>query len=136
MKKLTIIALSMAAMISACKKTDVSPTPETTQQKILGSWALKTTISNEFNNGQNYRDTFYWPQGNTIDFKRNNKVYFYENGMSDSSTYGILTETKIWIEDPTEVYDITKLTAHEFQIYQKIINGTNQYVEGTVNMAR
>ncbi len=133
--KLIIITLLISMSFMACKKESTTQ-PKTTLEKILGKWKLVTTVTNDFYNGSPHLDTIVWPAGDYIDFRIDGKAYGYNSGSYDTSTYGIINNSKLWIDDVSYLYDIKILTEADLQVYRKDIISPTEYSEGTATAKR
>ncbi len=128
-----ILLISMSFM--ACKK-ESTVQPKTTLEKILGKWKLVTTVTNDFYNGSPHIDTIVWTASDYIDFRIDGKAYGYNSGSYDTTAYGIINNTKLWIDDVSYLFDIKILTETDLQLYRKDIISPTEYSEGTANAKR
>ena len=136
---MTTKIMSLLLLISmgfiACKK-ETTTQPKTTYEKILGKWKLVTTVTNDYYSGSPHRDTIVWPAGDYIDFRIDGKAYGYNSGSYDTSAYGIINNSKLWIDDVSYVFDIEILTDTDLQVYRKEIISPTEYSEGTARVKR
>lgn len=127
----------MLMMVSfmACKKESTNQ-PKNTQEKIMGKWYLLTTVTNDFYAGTSHINTFTWNAGDYIDFRKDGKAYNYNSGGYDTSSYGITSDSKLWIDDASYLYDINILTETDLQVYRKDIFSPSEYTEATATARR
>ena len=133
-KILSIILLISTGFI-ACKKESITQ-PKTTQEKMLGKWNLVSTVTNDFYNGSPHLTTYTWLPSDYIDFRANGKAYGYNNGSYDTTTYGIIDDSKMWIEDAAYMYDIQTLSETDLKLYRKEIFSSTEYTEATATAKR
>jgi hypothetical protein len=131
---ISIVLLFSLSFIS-CKK-ETTTLPKTSLEKILGKWKLVTTVTNDFYNGSSHLDTIVWQAGDYIDFRIDGKAYGYNSGSYDTTFYGIINNSKLWIDDVSYVFDIKILTESDLQVYRKEIISQTEYSEGTANAMR
>lgn len=134
--KLTI-AIFIAALlfITSCKK-ESNPAPKTTLEKILGKWSHKTSVFNYFYSGMPHVITITGTAADYADFRTDGKVYSYITGAYDTVSYSIISDVKMWIDDPTQVYDIQTLTDKDLKIYNKESYPGGDYDESTLTFFR
>lgn len=129
------ILFSMISLsIFSCKKESTSP--KTTQEKIAGRWKLQSSVRNNFYAGMAHITTYTGTAADYADFRSDNKVYSYVDGSYDTSAYGIISDTKIWIEYTTAVFDIQTLTDTQLKLYMKLIYNAAEYDESTLDFSR
>lgn len=128
-----ILLFSMGFM--ACKKESTTQV-KTTQEKLLGKWNFVSTISNHFYSGFPHIVTTAGAAGDYADFRNDGKVYSYIIGSYDTAAYGIVNESKIWIVDASNTFDLKIFTDTDLQMYQKAIVNATDYDEATVNLKR
>jgi len=136
--KTTVAVLLLTFMILpevSCKKENTA-TSVSTQDKILGKWKIQTIIQNDFFSGAPHVTTFTGNASDYADFRSDGKVYLFFQNSYDTSAYGIINDTKMWIDTPSDTNDIKVLTNSAFQIYQKTIFSPSDYTESTVNFSK
>ena len=133
-KVITIILFISMSFIS-CKKENAT-LPKTSLEKILGKWKLVTTVTNDYFGGSSHIDTIVWPAGNYIDFRIDGKAYRFESGSYDTTLYGFINDSKLWIDDVNNDFDIKVLTDSDLQLYHKDIFSPTEYSEGTATAKR
>ena len=140
MKSITIgftaIILTVSILFcSSCKK-DPAPNP-TTQDKILGKWKMQSIVENDFFSGLPHINTITANATDYADFRKDGTVEISIYGSIVTSPYGIITESKIWIEDAADIYEIKELTGTALKLYQKeIYSGMSEYAETTYSFSR
>lgn len=132
-KLLSIILLISMGFI-ACKKENT--TPRTTQDKIAGKWKLQSSVVDHFYSGASHIITYTGTAADYADFRNDGKVYSFVDGNYDTSAYGIISDTKMWIDNSSSVFDIQTLTDTDFKIYMKQVYSAAEYDESTVNFNR
>ena len=127
-----ILLLSMGFM--ACKKDDAKS--KTTQEKLSGKWNFVSTISNHFYGGSSHFTNTTGAPGEYVDFRNDGKIYSYIIGAYDTVAYGIITESKIWIDNSNNTFDLKVFTDADLQLYDKEIINPSDYDEATINLKR
>lgn len=128
-----ILLLSMGFM--ACKK-DSTTQPKTTQEKLLGKWNYVSTVSNQFYSGSSHIITNTGAAGDYADFRNDGKVYFYTNGSRDTTVYGIVNESKVWVDNTSNVFDLKVITETDLEFYNKEILNVSDYNETTTRFKK
>ncbi|MEO7308018.1 MAG: hypothetical protein ABIR78_07815 [Ferruginibacter sp.] len=135
--KTTLAALVFIAAILpwvSCKKAD--KTPRSTQNRIAGKWKFELSVIDNFYSGTSHITTYTGNASDYVDFRNDSKVYSFVDGNYDTSAYGIISDTKMWIGASSAVFDIQTLTDTDFKIYMKEIYGPGDYHESTINLKR
>lgn len=132
----TLLITVAAISFTACKKEDATPQPKTPMEKIAGKWKLESTISNGMLGGFPYNMTYTGTAADYADFRNDGKVYSFMNGTYDTSSYGVFSNTKMWIEQATDTFDIQVLTDIQFKVYRKEIYGGGDYYEATTTLKK
>ena len=125
MKKTMIVLLAGAALFTACKKTDT--TTQTTAQKVVGKWALVSSVSTENWQGTSNTSTTTYTAADYADFRTDGKVYSHSEGSFDTATYKVISDLLIAVE--TDTAQIQTLTSNSMVIYRKQILNSNSYTE-------
>lgn len=125
MKKTMIVLLAGAALFTACKKTDT--TKQTTAQKVVGKWALVSSVSTENWQGTSNTSTTTYTAADYADFRTDGKVYSHSEGSFDTATYKVISDLLIAVE--TDTAQIQTLTSNSMVIYRKQILNSNSYTE-------
>lgn len=133
--KILSIVLLISMGFIACKKESTTP-ERTTQEKIAGKWKLQSTVSNDFYSGTPHFNTYTGTASDYADFRNDGWVYSFVNNNYDSSAYGIISDTKMWIENSTDVFDILTLTDATLKIYRKEIYNATDFYEATTTLFR
>lgn len=119
MRKVIFSALGVLLLaLVACQSKD---TPQTTEQRLSGRWKIQKIIEEYYRPANTLVDTeeIAGRPGDAVEFKPNGVVLvFSEIDGDDETTYEILNETTVRIED--EVYLIKQLTTTELHLYQEI----------------
>jgi hypothetical protein len=115
----------------SCKKD----TPPSTQSKLQAKWKIQSVVENDFYLGSAHITT---TTGTTdyADFRGDGKLYSYSQGFYDTSAYGIISDTKMWIDVNTDVYDIQALTDTQLKLYLKEVYSSTEYTETTFNCSK
>lgn len=132
-KLLSIILLISMGFI-ACKKENT--TPRSTQDKITGKWKLHSAVVDNFYSGTSHVTTYTGTAADYADFRNDGKVYSFVAGNYDTSAYGIISDTKMWIDNSSSIFDMQTLTDTDLKIYRKEIYTPGDYQESTTNLKR
>jgi hypothetical protein len=135
--KTALAALVFTAAILpwvSCKKAD--KTPRSTQDKIAGKWKLESSVVDNYYSGSSHIVTYTGTAADYADFRNDGKVYSFVDGNYDTSAYGMISDTKMWIDTSSFVFDIQVLTDTAFKIYMKEVYGPGDYHETTTKMKR
>lgn len=132
--KLLSIILLISMSFIACKKENT--TPKTTQEKIAGKWKYQSSVVDNFYSGASHINTFTGTAADYVDFRNDGKVYSFVASNYDTSAYGIISDTKMWIDNSSSIFDIQTLTDTDFKIYMKEIYAPGDYHESTTNLKR
>ena len=136
MKKITLsIMLFTCIGFIACKKESTAKQP-TTQDKLLGKWNLISVDINDYFSGVAHPYIYTYAPGDYMDFRNDGKLYGRFIGAYDTVAYAIISDSKIWIDTPADVYDIKSMTAKDMQLYTKTIYNVTDYSESTVKLNR
>lgn len=132
MKKIisSIAVAILLLSVPACNKKD---TPQTTQQKILGKWILVTDVYNDHYLGADHISTQTGTANDYAEFKSDGNVYSSVSGFTNTTTYSIVSDTKINIDG--DVYDIKTLTTNALILYIKNVYGAD-YDEETITFKK
>lgn len=134
-KLLSIVLLISMAFI-ACKKEGPTTTSKSTLEKISGKWKLLSSVQNSFYSGTSHITTYNGTAADYADFRNDYKVYSFVNNAYDTSAFGLISETKMYIDTYSESFEIQKLTDGELKLYRKEIFSSGDYDESTINFAR
>jgi hypothetical protein len=134
--KLLSVVLLISMGFIACKKESAVPVPKTTQEKIAGKWKLESTVTNNFYSGASHIVNYTGTAADYADFRSDGKIYSFVGGSYDTAAYGIISDTKMWIDNSTDVFDIQTLTDANLKIYRKETYTGGEYSESTINMKR
>lgn len=129
-----ILLISMGFI--ACKKESSNPTPKTTLEKIAGKWKLQSSVVDNFYSGTSHITTYAGTAADYADFRNDGKVYSFVNSNYDTSAYGIISNTKMWVVNSSDTFDIQTLTDIDLKIYRKEIYAPGDYHESTSNFTR
>jgi len=132
--KLLCIILLISMGFIACKKESV--TPKTTQDKIAGKWKVHSSVVDIFYSGTSHIVTYTGTAADYVDFRNDGKVYSFVDGNYDTAAYGIISNTKMWILNSSDSFDIQTLTDTDLKIYRKEIYAPGEYQESTTNLKR
>jgi hypothetical protein len=114
---------------TSCKKDD----PQlTTQSKIQAKWKIQSITENDYYSGSSHVVTFSGPT-DYADFRADGKLYSYSLGYYDTTAYSIISDTKMWIDVSTDVYDIQTLNDTQLKLYIKENTAPGEYTETTIN---
>ncbi len=129
---LTVLLLVITVMLGiSCKKENI--TPKTTQEKILGKWKIQSVSENYFFSGMPHVNTFSGV-GEYADFRNDGKVYSFSRNNYDTAAYGIISDTKMWIDLSTDIFTIQTLTDAELKLYLKEDIAAGEYTETTLQL--
>ena len=118
---------------TSCKKND--PAPPTTQSKIQAKWKIQSIVENDFYSGSAHVITITGA-ADYADFRGDGKLYSYSQGYYDTSAYSIISDTKMWIDVSTDVYDIQTLNDTQLKLYTKENTVPGEYTETTINCSK
>ena len=121
-------------MIAGCKKSDV--TQATTQSRIQAKWTHASSQAIYYYNGASNTFNFMGQPGEYIDFRGDGKVYFYMGGSYDTTAYGMISDSKIWMDTNADIYDIRVLTGTDLQLYHKEVVSPIEYNETIINLKK
>ncbi len=131
--------MSLLLLISmgfiACKKESTTPN-NPSQDKIIGKWKLQSTITNDFYAGTSHISTYTGMAADYADFRTDGKVYSFINNNYDTSAYVKISDTKVWIDAPTYIFDIQTLTDTQLKLYRKETYSATEYYESTLSFTR
>lgn len=136
--KTTLAALLVTAAIMhcvSCKKGSTTPTPKTTQEKLLGKWNLISVIDNDYYGGSPHITTYNYPPGAYIEFRNDGRATTYDSGSTTNYDYGVITDSRIWMPLPSYIYELKIFTDTDLQLYRKEVTGAD-YHEYTLNLKR
>jgi hypothetical protein len=128
-RKITFIALLAVVTLASCKKQK----EKTTQEKISGKWNIVSIVDNDYYSGSSHVTTYTGTASDYLDFKNDGTVFVSFTGITNNSNYGLIGDTKIWIENDN--YDIKTLTDNQFVLYSKDSYGSDYY-ESTMTLKR
>ena len=137
--KTTLAALFLTAAIMSwvsCKKESTAPISKSTQDKIAGKWKLQSSIANDFYAGTSHITTYTGTAADYVDFRNDGKVYSFVSASYDTSAYGIISNTKMWIDNSSDTFDIQILTDTNLKLYRKEIYNPTDYYETTISFTR
>jgi len=128
-KKITFALLLFSLTLLSCKKDH----EKTTQEKILGKWSIVSIVDNDFYSGSSHITTYTGTTTDFIDFRNDGKASVSFAGYTNSSDYGLIGDTKIWIENDN--YEIKTLTDNQLTLYSKDTYGSDFY-ESTMSLKK
>ena len=129
-----LLFTAVTTFVVSCKKENTKP--RTTLEKITGKWKLQSSVTDHFYAGTSHITTYIGTTADYADFRNDNKVYSFVNSSYDTSAYGIISETKIWIDDPSVVFEIQTLTDTDLKLYMKMIYSASEYDESRLEFNR
>ena len=134
--KLAVAVLASSILLVVSCKKEAASAPPTTQEKVLGKWKIQSVVDNFYYSGSAH--ILAYPIGATdyADFRNDGKIYFYEFGNYDTTGYGIISDTKLWLDTPADIYDIQALTNSAMKLYQKDISSLPDYIETTSSFSK
>jgi hypothetical protein len=133
MKKIltSVLLLSfLFTFVASCKKDDK---PKPTSERVLGKWSIQSLTENDHYSGQDHISVTPGDPGDFVDFRSDGKVYSNVTGYPDTSSYTVVSDTRITID--TDGYDIKTLTDNSFVLYSKDTYGSD-YFEATISLKR
>ena len=128
-KQIASVVLLAAFALASCKKDK----EKTTQEKILGKWNIASIVDNDFYSGASHINTYTGVSSDYLEFRSDGTVFVSFSGITNTSHYGLIGDTKIWIE--SDNYDIKTLTDNQFSLYSRDDFGADYY-ESTMNLRR
>jgi hypothetical protein len=128
MKK-ALFAMAIAAVtFTACKK-------DNEDSSLQHKWGVVNTHFKDVFNGQTtFEDNYTGVSADYVDFRADNLVYTYIDGLYDTTSYQILANNKVMID--TETFDIQSLTSSNATLYEKTAASAATYSEVTLNLKR
>lgn len=135
--KTTLTVLLLTAFILpwvSCKKESSPNNPS--QDKIIGKWKLLSTITNDFYAGSPHITTYTGTAADYADFRTDGKVYAFVNSNYDTSAYAKISNTKMWITNISDTFDIQTLTDTDLKLYRKEIYTPTEYYESTITFKK
>ena len=132
-KTLCIILLLATGFIACKKENEKKVIPH---DRLLGKWRLDSTVVNDYYSGAPHKQTFTWAAEDYLDFRNNGKIYTNESRSYDTIPFGIISDFKIWIDTPGDIFDIKLLTETSLELYIKYLHGPEDYSESTVSLKR
>ncbi len=136
--KTTLAALLLTAAILpwiSCKKGDPAIDSRSVMEKLSGKWKFQSSTQNNFYSGASHVTTYTFTAADYADFRSDNKIYTFVSNNYDTSSFGFISPTKIYIDTFTNTFDIT-LTDVNLKLYQKEFLTGGDYNESTVNLTR
>jgi hypothetical protein len=136
--KTTLAALLFIAAILpwiSCKKESTASN-NPSQDKIIGKWRLQSTVANDFYAGTPHITTYTGTAADNADFRTDGKVYAFINGNYDTSAYAKISNTKMWIGNTSDTFDIQTLTDTDFKLYRKETYNAGEYYETTITLKK
>jgi len=134
--KLLSVVLLISMGFIACKKESTAPTPRSTGDKIAGKWKFESSVIDNFYSGASHIINYTGTAADYADFRNDGKVYSFVSGNYDTSAYAIISDTKMWIDASSEVYDIQTLNDTNLKLYRKETYAPGEYHESTVIFKR
>lgn len=136
--KTMLAALILTAAILpfvSCKKGEPAIDSRSVMEKISGKWKLQSSVYDRFYSGVSHSMTYTGTAADYADFRSDGRVYSFIDNSYDTSAYGFISPTKIYIETFTNAFNIT-LTDVNLKLYQKQFLTGGDYNESTVNLTR
>jgi len=132
MKKTIGAMLALSVLVFSCKKDD----DKSTSELVVGKWNVIDVIEHKYDNGVSKRDTTeYTPGIETMELTKDGKAYYYaefSNGSSarDTMVYTV-SGSKLILDG--DIFEISKITGSEMQLYSKYVYSATEYDEEWVN---
>lgn len=136
--KTMLAALLLTAAILpfvSCKKGEPAIDSRSVMEKLSGKWKLRSSVYDRFYSGVSHSMTYTGTASDYADFRSDSRVYSFIDNSFDTSSYGFISPTKIYIDTFTNNFDIT-LTDVTLKLYQKKFLTGGDYNESTVNLTR
>lgn len=136
--KTTLAVLLFTAAILpwvSCKKENTSSN-NPSQDKIIGKWKLLSTVTNDFYAGTPHITTYTGTAADYADFRADGKVYSFVNSNHDTSAYVKISNTKMWITNSSDTFDIQTLTDMDLKLYRKETYNAGEYYETTITLKK
>jgi hypothetical protein len=134
--KTTLVVLLFTAIILpwvSCKKES---TPNNPQDKIIGKWKLLSTVTNDFYAGSPHITTYIGTAADYADFRTDGKVYTFITSNYDTAAYAKISNTKMWIDNTSDTFDIQILTDTDLKLYRKETYNAGEYYESTITFKK
>lgn len=122
LKKIIIILLGAATIFTACKKNQLTAL-EIAQQRVLGKWSYVSFSSITYTGGviSSYKATI--TAADYVDIRTDGKAYDFKEGVSTISTYSLLSDKLMKINQDTAQMQI--LSDSLFVLHLKKYSGTD-----------
>ena len=70
------------------------------------------------------------------DYRNESKVYNYINGLLDTTIYGIVNNSKVWIDNTSDVFHMKVITENVLELYNNEILSVSNYDETTIRFEK
>jgi hypothetical protein len=131
LRSTALITFLSVLMLTACKKDK----QKTTQEKIVGTWKIESVITKDMYQGTLTTDVYTGIAADYIEFKNDGTAHTSVDGYTDNPAWGIVSDAQIWMDTPSDKYDIKALADNQFILYNKDSYGTD-YTEVTINLKK
>lgn len=127
--KFLVIALALVIGISSCKKEEKSTDDNNTiKSRIIGTWILQKTETNEFENGVlKFTDNEVEKGENSTEFKNDGTLTATDNNGISSGIYTITNNGKslnITTEGKALTFEIRAIIPTDLELYREAISTT------------
>ena len=130
MKKIILSAVFATLFITACHKDPPAPAPS-----LIGKWGVVNILEKEIDNGTViYNDNYTGQTSDYMEFKSDNTLSLYIDGLNVIINYKLLPGNKVEISGDT--LTIQSLTANSATLYLKDDYGPNSFDETTYSLKR
>jgi len=132
MKKIILASVFATLFVTACTKDKPVQPPA---PSLIGKWGVVNILEKEIDNGTViYNDNYTGQTSDYMEFKSDNTLSLYIDGLNVIINYKLLPGNKVEISGDT--LTIQSLTANSATLYQKDDYGSNNFDETTYNLKR
>jgi hypothetical protein len=131
LKTISMVMVLAAITFASCKKDK----EKTTQEKIVGRWKIESLVVNDMTSGTLTTNTYTGTAADFIEFRNDGTANTSVDGTTDNMAWGIISDAKVWMDSPSDIYDIKVLTDTKLVIYSKETYGADYY-EVSINLKK
>lgn len=132
--KFVLSLLVLSSLFFSCKKEDAKEA--STYDKLQGRWTMVSIVSNDHFGGVDHPGSEPIVAGDYAEFLADGTLNTKLGGITDVGDYGIVSESQIWIDSNTDIYDVRTLTSSSLVLYNKDVTSSTDYFETTVTLSR
>ena len=97
---------------------------------------MLSAVTNDFYAGSPHITTYTGTAADYADFRADGKVYAFVNSNHDTSAYVKISNTKMWITNSSDTFDIQTLTDMDLKLYRKETYNAGEYYETTITLKK